>query len=79
MCSLYKGSTSSLGKLLRIGSIESIEHPDYVGAFARESCILQVNKIRIGESPARLVFCENMRHREGWCLGAAHMSQRLCV
>ena len=40
MSSLYK-----LGYFIRVGSIESIEH---VGAFARVSCILRVNKIRVG-------------------------------
>ena len=33
--------------------MKSIEHPDHVGAFARESCILRVNKIQVGESPVR--------------------------
>ena len=37
-----------LGWTLRIRSIESIENPDHVGAFARESCILRVSKIQVG-------------------------------
>ena len=27
--------------------MDTIEHPDYVEAFARESCILRVNKIQV--------------------------------
>ena len=36
MSSLFKGMHAHLVKFFRVGSIESIEHPDHVGAFARE-------------------------------------------
>ena len=54
MSSLYKGPTCPLGEFIRVGSIESIEHPD-MWETLHKSCILRVNKIRVNK-----ILCTNL-------------------